>query len=63
MLIFHKTVNRNKLKVRKFQSHKLGSFSAIKKTVTGVEGGSRGGGGGVSFLYYTHEFPKYIEFS
>ena len=46
MLIFHKTVNRNKLKVRKFQSHQLGSFSAIKKTVTGVEGGGTSGGGG-----------------
>ena len=33
---FHKRVDRNKLKVSKFQSH---SFSAIKKTLTEVEGG------------------------
>ena len=38
-LIFHKTLNKNKLGVRKFQSHKLSKFSAIKKTVTGVKGG------------------------
>ena len=38
--VFHKTVKRNKLKVWKFQSHGLSSFSAInKKTVTEVEGG------------------------
>ena len=37
-LIFHKTVNKNKLIV-KFQSHRLSSFSAIKKTVTKVKGG------------------------
>ena len=37
--IFHKIVNRNKLKVRKYQ--RLASFSVIKKTVTGVGGGSK----------------------
>ena len=31
---FYKTVNRNKLKAWTFQSHRLSSFSAIKKTVT-----------------------------
>ena len=36
--IFHKSVNRNKLKVCKFQSHRLISFSAIKETVTVLEG-------------------------
>ena len=35
--ISHKTVNRNKLKVWKFQCHRLSSFSAITKTVTGVK--------------------------
>ena len=39
--IFYKTINRNKMKVRRLQSHRLSSFSAIKKTVTGVE--RRGG--------------------
>ena len=34
-----KAVNQNKLKVLKFQSPRLNSFSAIKKTVTEVEGG------------------------
>ena len=37
--IFHETVSRKKLKVWKFQSYMLSCFSAIKKTVTGVEGG------------------------
>ena len=36
-LIFHQTGNKKKLKVWKFQSHSLNSFSAIKKTVTGME--------------------------
>ena len=36
-LIFHKKVNKNKLKILKFQSHRLSSFSAIEKTITGVE--------------------------
>ena len=36
--IFHKRVNRKKMKVWEFQSHMLSSFSAIKNTVTGVEG-------------------------
>ena len=34
--IFHKTVNRNKLKVWKFHNHRISSFSAIKKTVIEV---------------------------
>ena len=38
-LILPKTVNENKLKVCKFESHKLSSFSAIKKNITGVEWG------------------------
>ena len=38
-LVFYKTVHQNKLKVWSFQNHKLSSFSAIRKTVTGVEGG------------------------
>ena len=46
-LIFHKKVNRNKLKVRKFQSHRLSSFSAIKKIVIRVQEG-------VSSLYSYH---------
>ena len=37
-LIFHKRVNKNKLKVGKFQGHGPSSFSTIKKTVTRVEG-------------------------
>ena len=32
--LFHKTVNRNKLTLWKFQSHRLSSFTAINKTVT-----------------------------
>ena len=44
--MFHKTVNKNKLKVSKFQSHRISSFSAIKRTVTGVEGG------GVKFVLF-----------
>ena len=43
-LIFHKAVNKNKLKVWKFQSHNLSSFSAINETVTGV--------GGVKFVLF-----------
>ena len=35
--IFHKTVNENKLKVWKFQSHRFSGFLAIKRSVTGVE--------------------------
>ena len=35
--IFYKTVNKNKLRVWKFQSHRFSSFLAIKETVTGVE--------------------------
>ena len=38
-LVFHKTVNENKLKVWKFQSHRFSSFLAIKRSVTGVERG------------------------
>ena len=41
-LIFHKTINKNNLKVWKFQSHKLNNFSANKKTVTSVKGGGMG---------------------
>ena len=37
-LIFHKTVNRNKLKVWKSQNRRLSNFPVINKTVTGVEG-------------------------
>ena len=41
-LIFYKAVNKPKLEVLKFQSHRLGSFQAIKKIETGVEeGGSK----------------------
>ena len=38
MLSFSQNVNKNKLKVWKFQSHRLSRFLAITKTVTGVEG-------------------------
>ena len=37
-LIFHKTVNTNKQKDSKFQSNRLSSFWANKKTVTEMEG-------------------------
>ena len=37
-LVFHKAINKNKLNVWKFRNHRLSSFSAINKTVTGVEG-------------------------
>ena len=37
-LNFHKTANKNKLKVCKCQSNRLSGFSAIKKTVTRVKG-------------------------
>ena len=37
-LIICKTVNKNKLKVWKFLSHRLSGFSAVKETVTRVEG-------------------------
>ena len=40
-LIVHKIINKNKLKVWKFQSQRLIKFSAIKKAGTGVEGGRR----------------------
>ena len=46
LLIFLKTVKKYKLEVCKFQIHRLSSFSAIKKTVTGVEGGGGPGGWG-----------------
>ena len=39
-LIFHRAVNKNKLKAWKFQSHRLSSFLAIKEIVTRVEGGA-----------------------
>ena len=61
-LSFHITVNRNKLKVWKFQGHWFGSFSAIKKTVTEVEGGR---GKLVLFLLFLSVhiyFQIYIEF-
>ena len=45
---FHKKGNRKKLKVLKFQSHRVSSFSAIKKTAIGVE--ERGGGNSFLFL-------------
>ena len=38
--MFYKTVNENKLKVWKSQSHRLSSFSLIKKTVSGVAASS-----------------------
>ena len=40
-LIKNKTLNKNELKVFKFQIHRFSSFSAFKKIVTEVE---RGGG-------------------
>ena len=54
--IFYKTVKRNKLKVWEFWSQRFNSFSAIKKTVTSVEGD------GVRFVLIiifvcTHKFP------
>ena len=54
--IFRKTINRNKLKVRKYQSHSLTSFSAIKKTVTGV------GEGVSSFLSLSLSSSLHINF-
>ena len=36
---FSQNVNKNKLKASKLQNNILSSFSAIKKTVTGVDGG------------------------
>ena len=59
--IFHKVVIKNKVKVLKFQRHRLSSFSAIKKTVTRVEVGG-GGGGSVLFILImifvcTHKLP------
>ena len=57
--IFQKTGNRNKLKVLivigivTIQSHRLSSFSTIKKTVTGVE---EGGGG--QFLLFLSLFSS-----
>ena len=48
----NKTGNRSKLKLLKFQSHKLSSLSAVKKTVTGVEQG-----GEDFFFVCTHKFP------
>ena len=38
-LNFSQNVNKNKLKVGKFQSPRLSGFPAIKKTVTWVEAG------------------------
>ena len=40
-LMFHKTVNKNKLEVWKFQSHSLSSFWAIKKMVNWSGRGER----------------------
>ena len=64
-LIFYKTVDKNELKIWTFQSHRLSSFSAIKKTVTGVE---EGGGKFVLFLSlflsvhvnFRYKFNSYI---
>ena len=39
MLHFSQNVNKNKLKASKLQNNILSSLSAIKKTVTGVDGG------------------------
>ena len=36
--MFHKTANKNELKVLKIESHKLSSFLVIGKTVIGVWG-------------------------
>ena len=55
--IFHKTGNRNNMKVLKFQSHRFSSLPAIKKTVNGVEEGE----GGSSFYSY-HYFRLHINF-
>ena len=55
-LIFHKTINKNNLKVWKFQSHKLNNFSANKKTVTSVKGG---GGMGLFLSLFLSVHNKY----
>ena len=62
-LICHKIVNKKKLKAWKFQSYRLSSFSAITKTVTGVEG-KRGSVRFVLIIIFvcTHKFPIQIEF-
>ena len=39
MLHFLQNVNKTKLKASKLQSHRFSSFSAIRKTVTGIDGG------------------------
>ena len=37
LLIFHKAINKDILKVKKFQIHELSRFSAITKSMTRVE--------------------------
>ena len=48
--IFHETVNRNK----KPKNFRLNSFSAIQKTVSGVEGSSEG-----NYFHFYHYFRLY----
>ena len=50
VLIFNKTVNKNKLKVSNFRSHRPNRFSAITKAVTEV-GGEGGGGEFIMFFF------------
>ena len=54
-LNFSQNINKSKVKVWKFRSHRLTSFSAINKTITGVKVGER-----VSFFSYYHCFCLYI---
>ena len=58
-LILYKTVKKNKLKIWKFQSHRVSSFSAIKKMVTRV-GGERGGGGEGSKFVLFLSLPLFV---
>ena len=66
--IFPEKVHVNKLTVWTFQSHRLNSFSAIKKTVTGMEGAGEGGEKVSSFysiiiFVCSSKFTISIEFS
>ena len=56
-LIFQKTVNKNKLKVQKFQSYGLSSFSTIRKIVIGVKVG-----GGNLVLFFSLILSVHIYF-
>ena len=51
----YKTVNRNKLKVWQFKSHRFINFSAVKKTVAGV-------GGRMFFLFLLLSLSVHINF-